>query len=125
MQNRVAHLAEHEADIEARLRDDRSATVNRLARPIQDAAEQLGRDVDLRDLFEEADLSLCDVDALRALEDLDDGHVAGYLEHLPGTTGVVGHQDGHHLVVRDAFDVLHEDQRARDVAQRAVVRGKQ
>ena len=36
----------------------------------------------MRDLFEEANLGRVDVDALRALEDLDDGDVTRDLEHL-------------------------------------------
>ena len=60
-------------DVEARLGDDRRAAVDRLAGAVEHAAEQLDRDVDLGDLFEEADLGLGDVDAVRALEDLDDG----------------------------------------------------
>ena len=75
-------------DVEARLGDDRRAAVDRLADAVEDAAEQLGRDVDLGDLFEEADLGLVDVDALRALEDLDDGDVAGDLEHLAASARV-------------------------------------
>ena len=71
-------------DVEARLGDDRRAAVDRLAGAVEHAAEQLGRDVDLRDLFEEADLVSGDVDAARALEDLDDGDVARDLEHLAG-----------------------------------------
>ena len=44
--------------------------------PLRTRPSSLGRDVDLGDLLEEADLGLVDVDALRALEDLDDGDVA-------------------------------------------------
>ena len=58
------------------------AAVDRLADAVEDAAEQLGRDLDLGDLFEEADRRAVDVDALRALEDLDDRDVAGDLEDL-------------------------------------------
>ena len=61
------------------------------------------------------------VDAARPLEDLDHGGLARDLEHLPGPRLAVGQRDRAHLAVRDPTRSLHEDERARDVADRPVL----
>ena len=50
---------------------------------------------------------------------------SGDLEDLARAARAVGHPDGDHLVVRDAVNVVHEQQRAGDVGDGPVVGGEQ
>ena len=66
-------------------------------------------------MSEEADLGLGQVDALRALKELDDGLVSLDLQHLAAADLTVGEFKLAQLVVGDAFDAVHDHQRAGDL----------
>ena len=106
------------------LGDDGRPAVDRLAGAVEDPAEQLGRNAELDDLARGSGRAWRRRRGPWVPEDLDDRQVpltsiTWPLRSLPSAE----HLD--HLVVRDAVDVLHEDERTRDVVQRPVLDGEQ
>ena len=84
----------------------RRAAVNGLAHAVEDAAEHILAHAQLQRVAEEADLRLGEVDALRALKELDDRGVAVDLQHFAAADFAVGQLQLAELVVGDALDLL-------------------
>ena len=102
-------------DVAVGLGENRGAAVDGLAHAVEDAAEHILAHAELQRMAEETDLGLREVDALRALEELDDGGVILDLEHLAAANLAVWQLDFGQLVIRDAFDLIDQHQRAGDL----------
>ena len=103
------------------LGEDRRAAVDGLAHAVEDAAEHILAHAQLQRMAEEADLRLCEVDALRALKELHDRVVVLDLEDLAAADFTVRELDLGQLVVGHAFDVLDDHQRAGDLLDRFIL----
>ena len=103
-------------DVHVGVGQDGGAAVDGQAHAVEDAAEHVLADGELLRVAEEADLGLGQVDALRGLEQLDDGLVALDLQHLAAADLAVGELQLAQLVVGDALDVLHDHQGACDLS---------
>src|SRR3990172_13280230 len=106
-------------DLATHLRDDRRAAVRGLARAREDATEHVPRHGELDRLPEELHARLT-VDPRGPLEDLDDDDVRRGVEDLAPPPGAVREHDLDELVVPDGLRPLDEDQRPRDLRDRAV-----
>ena len=102
-------------DIEMLFRQDLRAAVDRLAHAVEDAAKHILGNAELQRVAKEANLGLREVDALRAFKQLHDRRIALDLKHLAAADFAVGQLDLGQLVVGDAFDLLHQHQRAGDL----------
>src|SRR5881628_1994149 len=96
------------------LRDDRWATVDRLARVAQDTAEHLSGYVQFDRLPEELHGGLT-IDSGRPLEHLHDDDVLRRIEDLPSLPRPIREADFDELPVSDPLRLLDEDQRPRDL----------
>src|SRR6266581_4309127 len=106
-------------DLDPLLREDRRTTVCRLAGSREDSAEHLARDGELDCLTEELHTRL-PVDPRGALEYLHDDDIRRRVEDLTPLPPAVGQRDLDELVVADRFRLLDEDQRTRNLRDRAV-----
>src|SRR2546427_5375913 len=111
-------------DLHALLREDRRTSIRRFARPCQDAAEHLPRHAQLDRLPQELH-ARCAVDSGGALEDLNDDDVRRRVEDLSPPAPAVRELDLDQLVVAHRLRLLDEDQRSRDLRDRAVLLGHQ
>ena len=95
---------------------DGGAAVDGLAHAVEDAAQHILGDGQLLRVAEEADLGFGQVDALRRLKQLHDSLVALDLKDLAAADFAVGELDLAQLVVSDAFNAVHDHQRACDLS---------
>src|SRR3989442_4721356 len=107
-------------DLHALLGQDRGPSVRGLARPRQDAAEHFPRHAEFDRLSEELHARRA-VDSGRALEDLDDHDVRRRIEDLAQLPAAIRDLDLDELVVSYRLRLLDEDQRSRDLPDRAVL----
>src|SRR2546428_4019450 len=111
-------------DLHALLREDRRTSIRRFARPGEDAAEHLPRHAQIDRLPQELHARRT-VDSGRALEDLNDDDIRGRIEDLSPLAPAVRELDLDQLVVAHRLRLLDEDQRSRDLRDRAVLLGHQ
>src|SRR2546427_2124027 len=107
-------------DLHALLGQDRGPSVRGLARPRQDAAEHFPRHAEFDRLSEELHARRA-VDSGRALEDLDDHDVRRRIEDLSPVPAAIRELDLDEFVVSHRLRLLDEDQRSRDLRDRAVL----
>lgn len=87
-------------DVEVVLSKDLGSLVDGVTRSVEDSALHVLRDGQLHGRSRELDVGRLDVDARRALEDLDDGLLALDLEDLTSSLGAIGQSESDDLVVR-------------------------
>src|SRR5881296_1269734 len=107
-------------DLHALLREDRRTSIRRLARSGQDAAEHLPRHAQLDRLPQELHARRA-VDSGGALEDLNDDDIRRRIEDLSPLPAAIRELDLDELVVTYRLRLLNEDQRSRDLRDRAVL----
>src|SRR6266545_2993843 len=107
-------------DLDPLLRDDRRSSVRGFAGPREDAAEHFPRDGQLDGLPEELD-ARCAVDSGSPLEDLHDDDTRRGIEDLAPFAPAVRQVDLDEFVVPDGLRLLDEDERSRDLRDRAVL----
>src|SRR5881296_640959 len=111
-------------DLHTFLRQDRGPSVRRLARARQDAAEHFPRNAEFDRLPQKLDARRA-VDSGGALKDLNDDDVRRRVEDLSPVAPAVRELDLDQLVVAHLLRLLDEDQRSRDLRDRAVLLGHQ
>jgi hypothetical protein len=87
------------------------AAVDGEPQPVEDAAHHIDRDGEPERLAQETDLRAGDGQSARALEDLDDRHVAPELEDPAVQLGAVRGGNLHHFLIADILNPFDEDQR--------------
>ena len=110
----------HAVDVDALVRDDFRSAVDRAAHTGEDASQHILRNRQLQAVAQETNLTVAQVDAGRAFEQLDDGVVSVYLQHLAAAGLAAGQLDFAQLVIGDAFDAGNDHQRTCDFPYGAV-----
>ena len=103
-------------NVAVRVGQDLRAAVDGLAHAVEDAAQHILRDAQLQRVTQEADLRAREVDALCRLKQLHDCGIALDFEDLAAADIAVRQLKLAQLVVGDAFHLLDDHQRIRDLA---------
>ena len=106
-------------DVEALLRDNLRASVDRFTATGQDTAEHLSAHGHLDGLAGEPDTAV-PADTGRGLEDLDNNEFVARVEHLSALDRTVVKDYVHELLIGDRLGLLYEDEGAGNLAYRPV-----